>query len=103
MLKLRFTQCQTEHTVFYNYKDEDALIVAVDVDDLMMAGSMQHIMARFKRKLSSHYNIKDLGELQWLLGIESKDFVRNDLSRSHKRHVLNIYSPSSSYMMQHCF
>ena len=39
MQELRFTSCQTEHAVFYCYKDKDALIVVVDVDDLMMTGN----------------------------------------------------------------
>ena len=39
MQELRFTHCQTEHMVFYCYEGEDTLIVAVDIDDLMMAGN----------------------------------------------------------------
>jgi len=44
MCKLGFTCCQAEHVVFYRYMDEEALIVAVDVNDLTMAGSSKHAL-----------------------------------------------------------
>jgi len=58
--------------VFYHYTDTDALIVTIDVDDFTMAGNTKHVMTMFKRELSGHYKIKDLGKLKWLLGIEVK-------------------------------
>ena len=72
MWELGFTHCQTEHAVFYRYADEDALIVAVDINDLTMAGNMQHAIATFKLQLSRRFKIKDHGDLHWLLGIEVK-------------------------------
>jgi len=48
--------------VFYRYTDTDALIVAIDVDDLTMAGNTKHVMTTFKEELSGHYKIKDLSE-----------------------------------------
>jgi len=48
------------------------LIVAVDVDNLMMVGSMWQTIATFKQKLGGKFKIKDLSELHLLLGIEVK-------------------------------
>jgi len=72
MLELGFAHFQTKHAVFYHFKDEDALIVAVDVDDLTMAGNMHQVISTLKEQLSRKFKIKDLGELCWLLGIEVK-------------------------------
>src|SRR5882672_9670863 len=72
MLKLGFTQCQAEHAVFYKYTGKDMLIVAVDIDDLTMAGNMKATILRFKDQLRDVFKIKDLGDLCWLLGIEVK-------------------------------
>ena len=88
MLKLGFMQCQTEHTVFYYYEDDDALIITVDMDDLTMAGNLKHVMTVFKRELSRKYNIKDLGELRWLLGIEVKRFCKErSITLSQKAYI----------------
>jgi Reverse transcriptase (RNA-dependent DNA polymerase) len=72
MYKFRFTCCETEHAVFYQYTGQDTLIVAVDVDDLTMAGNTKASIQRFKNELRTMFKIKDLGDLHWLLGIEVK-------------------------------
>jgi len=72
MLELGFARCQPKHAVFYRYKDKDALIVAVDIDDLTMVGNMHQVISMFKEQLSCKFKIKDLGELCWLLGIKVK-------------------------------
>ena len=86
MCKLGFTCCQAEHVVFYRYMDEEALIVAMDVDDLTMAGSLKHAILCFKDRLHQTLHIKDLGELHWLLGIEVK--------RDHVRHTVALLQRS---------
>jgi len=72
MHELGFTHCQTEHAVFYCYKDEDTLIVVVDVDNLTMEGNLQNTIATFKQQLGCIFKIKYLGKLHWLLGMQVK-------------------------------
>src|SRR5882724_9315602 len=96
MWELGFTRCQTEHAVFYHYVDEDALIVAVDVDDLTMAGNTQCAIATFKLQLSCRFKIKDLGDLCWLLGIEVKrDCAAHMVSFSQHAYVHKILTKFS--------
>jgi len=92
MLELGFTHCQTEHAVFYCYKDEDVLIMSVDVDDLTMAGNMHQAISMFKVQLSCKFKIKDLGELCWLLGIEVK--------LNHNAHTPTRYWRNLAYTKQ---
>ena len=54
--------------MFYRF-DEDATILAVDVDDITIAENSPKAVKRFKEDLGSRYGIKDMGNLQWLLGI----------------------------------
>jgi len=70
MMALGFTFCQTKYAMFHCYKDEDTLIVAVDINDLMMAGNMRQAISMFKQQLGHRFKIKDLGGFHWLLGIE---------------------------------
>jgi Reverse transcriptase (RNA-dependent DNA polymerase) len=51
---------------------KDALIIAVGVDDLTMAGNSKESIQRFKNDLQTTFKIKDLGDLHWLLRIEVK-------------------------------
>jgi Reverse transcriptase (RNA-dependent DNA polymerase) len=67
---LSFKQCRVEHAVFYKNEAGDMLFVAADVDDMTIAGSSRDAIQRFKEGLSQQVKIKDLGDLQWMLGIE---------------------------------
>ena len=44
-------------------------ILAVDVDDITIAGNSPKAVKRLKEDLGSRYGIKDMGNLWWLLGI----------------------------------
>ena len=57
-----FRRCKVEHAVFYQF-DQDATILAVDVDDITIAGNSPRAIQRFKSDLSSKYSIKDMGSL----------------------------------------
>jgi hypothetical protein len=44
------------------------------VDDLVIAGNSMQMMNKFQRDIASRFDMKDLGELKWILGME----VRRD-------------------------
>jgi len=79
--------------MFYHYMDEDILVVTVDVDDLTMTGNSWHVMAKFKRELSSQFKLKDLGDLKWLLGIEvERDHHSHSITYSQRAYINRILS-----------
>ena len=49
--------------------DQDATILAIDMDNITITGNSHKAIQRFKDELSSWYGIKDMGNLYWLLGI----------------------------------
>eukprot|EP00952_Eustigmatos_sp_NYUAD-ZCMA_P013640 53927-Eustigmatos_ZCMA.PRE.1 len=53
------------------------LIVALYVDDLLIAGSQRATVDRFKLAIADRFKMKDLGPLKWLLGME----IRRDRSK----------------------
>ena len=63
-----FKRCRVEHAVFYRF-DQDATMLAMDVDDITITRNSCRAVQRFKDQLSLHYGIKDMGNLRWLLGI----------------------------------
>ena len=71
LTSIGFKRCRVEHAVFYRFY-EDVMILAVDVDDITIAGNSPRAMKRFKEDLGSRYGFKDMGNLQWLLGIGIK-------------------------------
>ena len=49
----------------------------VHVDDCTIAGTSVSLILRFKAEISKYVNITDLGELNWILGIEIKCIWEN--------------------------
>jgi Reverse transcriptase (RNA-dependent DNA polymerase) len=91
MYKFGFTHCETEHAVLHRYAGQDALIVAVDVDDLTMARSSKELIQRFPNELQTTFKIKDLGDLHWLLGLEVKrDCESRTISFSQSAYIERI-------------
>jgi hypothetical protein len=67
-----FVKSQADHSLYVKQSSEYLLIVIVYVDDLIiMASSMKH-MEDLKASLMKQYEMSDLGELHYCLGIEFK-------------------------------
>jgi hypothetical protein len=91
MSQLGFTMCRVENAVFYRHKDGNFLVIAVDTDDMLMAGSVRKAIEDFKSELSARVKIKDLGDVHWLLGIEvARNRKMREVSFSQKAYVQKI-------------
>eukprot|EP00698_Gefionella_okellyi_P023873 TRINITY_DN8277_c0_g3_i1.p1 TRINITY_DN8277_c0_g3~~TRINITY_DN8277_c0_g3_i1.p1 ORF type:complete len:323 (-),score=75.21 TRINITY_DN8277_c0_g3_i1:280-1146(-) len=66
LVSLGFRQSVGDPAVYTTQKA--AMIVAVYVDDLTIVGSASDVTA-FKQKISTHFDMTDLGQINWLLGV----------------------------------
>lgn len=74
MSELQFERCESDHSVYVRRtatRGSIECIVAVYVDDLLIAGSTA-LVASVKAALAQRFEMKDLGSVHWLLGIEVK-------------------------------
>jgi hypothetical protein len=46
-----------------------ATMIAVHVDDLLIAARTEELIRQTVRELQQHFQVKELGPVQWLLGI----------------------------------
>lgn len=65
-----FTRCAHEYSVYTKRYDEQALIVGVYVDDLIITGSCPKSVQKFKKEMNTKFEMSDLGLLTHYLGIE---------------------------------
>ena len=70
MKSLGFLQCEVDQAVFYRRKGTALMIVLVHVDDCTIVATSVTLIEIFKITITKHIEITDLGELQWILGIE---------------------------------
>ncbi|KAL1206311.1 Retrovirus-related Pol polyprotein from transposon RE2 [Cardamine amara subsp. amara] len=65
-----FRRSEADHTLFTYQSTQGIIVVLVYVDDLIISGNDQAGIQETKFFLKSVFDIKDLGELKYFLGIE---------------------------------
>jgi Reverse transcriptase (RNA-dependent DNA polymerase) len=58
--------------MFYSHSNEGTMIICCSTDNLMIAASLPDQMQKIKGDLNSYWEMTDLDELHWLLGIKVK-------------------------------
>ena len=76
LIKMGFVQTDSDPCVYVSSEGE-FFIIAVYVDDILLAGKSNKRMTEVKQALSSQFEVKDLGELHYLLGITVKQYHVN--------------------------
>jgi hypothetical protein len=83
-LSLGYKQSLVDQAVFYKLLPQvkQLIVVAVHVDDCMIAASTAHLIEDLKAGLSRHVEVTDLSKLHWMLSIK----IRCD----HEAHTISI-------------
>ncbi|MCO5578964.1 hypothetical protein L7F22_032815 [Adiantum nelumboides] len=68
--KIGFKQSTVDHSLFLKHVDGEIVVIVLYVDDLILTGSHDEHILDVKRSLLRQFNMKDLGELRYFLGIE---------------------------------
>ena len=92
-ISLGFTQCSVDQAVYYKIsRDEGELtIVVVHVDDCSIAATSDDLVDALKAGLRKHFEVTDLGELHWMLGIEiRRDRVDRTIHLSQRAYIDSI-------------
>ncbi|CAN1790917.1 Retrovirus-related Pol polyprotein from transposon RE1 [Linum perenne] len=87
-----YKQCQTDHTLFVKHSASGKLaILIVYVDDIIITGNDEDEIKQLKKRLATEFEIKDLENLRYFLGMEiarSKD----ELIVSQRKYILDLLS-----------
>src|SRR4051812_12018205 len=86
-----YRQCNGDHTVFYRHSKTQITILAVYVDDIVITGDDVKEIQRLKNRLGKEFEVKDLGQLRYFLGIEIARSPRG-IVLSQRKYVLDLLS-----------
>ncbi|PNX79231.1 pentatricopeptide repeat-containing protein mitochondrial-like [Trifolium pratense] len=73
--KYGFKQAMADHTLFYKRVGTDITLLIVYDDDMIVTGSNLHEIGELRDYLAMEFEMKDLGDLKYFLGIEVTRFV----------------------------
>jgi hypothetical protein len=76
-------QCKADNCIFFN----KSLVIAVYVDDLLIASNIREIEL-FKKQLSSSFKMRDLGKINYMLGIKF-EYAINGTMLLNQKHFIN--------------
>ena len=65
-----FTQSKADYSLFICQKGKSFTALLIYVDDIIITGNNVKDILALKQFLHSHFQIKDLGDLKYFLGIE---------------------------------
>ena len=65
-----YGQCNGDRTLFYRHKEGKITILAIYVNDIIITGDDKEKIARLKVCLGKAFEVKDLGQHKYFLGIE---------------------------------
>ena len=86
-----YKQCNSDHTLFIKHQAGRMTALIVYVDDMVVTGDDPEEMEALQQYLSKEFEMKDLGELRYFLGIEVAR-SRLGISLSQKKYVLDLLS-----------
>ena len=91
---LGFKQCVADNCLFVKRVGGKMYLISLYVDDILVAGSDLDEVERIKRQFTEHYEMKDLGELNYYLGMKitrSEEYIKLDQS-GYVREILEKYN-----------
>ncbi len=65
-----FTQTVCDPCIHVKEENGDIFIVAIHVDDIILAGKTDEEIAKGKESIGERFQTKDMGELKYILGLQ---------------------------------
>jgi Reverse transcriptase (RNA-dependent DNA polymerase) len=86
-----YKQCSGDHTLFYKHSGHRITILAVYVDDIVITGDEEEEILQLKGKLGKKFEVKDLRQLKYFLGIKIARSMK-DIVLSQRKYALDLLS-----------
>jgi hypothetical protein len=89
--KFGFKENEKDNYIYAKFKNEKFIFFVLYVDDILLASSDVHLLLEIKGFLSSHFDMKDLDEASYVLGIEIRqDRRKGVLVLSQKSYIEKV-------------
>jgi hypothetical protein len=96
LVSIGFSKLHADNCIYIKYKDDSICIVLIYVDDIAIAGSNINIIDRIKNEFKNRYKMKDLGNIDHILGctIDRNDVGEYSISqKQYTKDVIFKYFP----------
>jgi transposase InsO family protein len=98
LINMGYLRCISEHGVYVKSGGGDVVILCLYVDDLLVTGNNEAKVTEFKKKMMNIFEMTDLGEISYFLGIEFQS-TSDGVLLSQKKYASDILK---RFNLQHC-
>lgn len=88
--KLRFERSSIDQCIYFKNSDQNTIILAVWVDDIMIFSSNATMCTKLKNELQSNFKMKDLGNVKSLLGMNVTRHSDGSISIDQSHYISTI-------------
>ncbi|KAM7499356.1 hypothetical protein LguiA_023770 [Lonicera macranthoides] len=99
MRKFGYSQSNSDHTLFLKKSHEKITVLIVYVDDMVLTGNDPQEQQALKKLLSQEFEMKDLGDLKYFLGIEVSRSSKG-IFLSQRKYALDLLSETGMLACQ---
>ena len=91
MIKMKYKRITADSCVYIRSTNSSIVIIAVYVDDLIIAGSSLSLVESVKAEFHRKYKMKDLGKLQYVLGVRvDQNPAQKTIQLSQQTYILDM-------------
>jgi hypothetical protein len=91
ILVLGFVRSMVDHCVYSKQVVNHFIYVVLYVDNMLLVGKNMEVIKEVKSQLSSKFDMKDLGDVNFILGMEIKrDHAKRKLWLNKRKYVETI-------------
>ena len=89
IIQIGYKQSNADHTLFYKRNGDKLVIMIVYVDDIVITGNDDQEIVKLKMQLAKEFEVKDLGQLRYFLGIEVSRSAKG-IYLSQRKYILDL-------------
>ena len=86
---LGYVQAQSDHTLFFKHSLNKVSVLIVYVDDIIVTGDDVCELSKLKKLLAAEFEVKDLGNLRYFLGMEVAR-TRNGIAVTQRKYIMDL-------------
>ena len=86
LIQMGFCFSKADHSLFMRFSKSSTLFILICVDDIIVTGCNKEEIEKIVLFLNKSFSLKDLGDLNYFLGIEVK-LVSEGLHLSQKKYI----------------
>jgi hypothetical protein len=91
LVSVGLNRAESDYGIFYKRSGDDMVVIAIHVDDCVLAASSRAVLDEYKAKIGARFKLTDLGPIHWLLGIKVvRNLEARTLSLSQQSYIESI-------------